>query len=73
MNEEKLCRAVRAGVIVGVAAGFCLGCAVWLAADGLGLSASIFALQPVVYTLGIVPLIGFVWGVQMFKKVKAAE
>ena len=75
MMRPKESLALRAGVVIGMAAGFCFACGISFLLHVLRFDAlhKILGVQPLVFTLGIVPLFWFVWGVRLLKKVEAAD
>ena len=63
--------ALRAGVVLGMAAGFCFASRVSFLAQPLRSFDPFWAKPPaLVYLFGLVPLLWLVWGVRLLRKVE---
>ena len=71
MIEAKVAAVLRAGVLFGLGAGLALGCGAMMLAQATGAWTRVSALEPLVLTLGAVPVVCIVGGVQLLKKAKA--
>ena len=74
MTARKQSIAIRAGGFIGAALGFCFACGVVLLTHTLRRYDRFWATRhPLIYLFGIVPVVWLVLGVQMLKKLEAAD